>query len=114
MVTLSSIPRYKSRQFVTFLVHSCQNMCRYVFLTNQRVETPSTWANSQPDLAEAEEAGAANFKSLGCQWASVDVMDGQEASAASSASTDTAAGATTATATSGAPKTNGTLLLLTS
>lgn len=90
-------------------------MSRYVFLSNQRVETPSTWSHSIPDLAEAEEAGATNFEALGCQWAAKEASDGPEASGTSSASTDTAAGAgagagdgaTTATATSTAEKTNG-------
>lgn len=77
-------------------------MCRYVFLTNQRIETPSTWSHSIPDLADAEEAGATNYQALGCHWASKESSDVPEASGTSSASTATAAGATTATGTSGA------------
>ena len=89
----------------------CSVHRRYVFLTNQRVDTPSTWSHSYPDLSEAEEAGATNYHTLGCQFAPKASSNGEDASAASSTSTATAAdaGATAATATSGvaAETTNG-------
>lgn len=49
--------------------HVCVCVCRSAFLTNQRVETPSTWGHVMPNFADAEKAGVQHYSRLGCMWA---------------------------------------------
>jgi hypothetical protein len=43
--------------------------CRHAFLSNQKVQTPSTWGYRLVELIEAESAGIDNYDALGCRWA---------------------------------------------
>lgn len=74
-------------------------VCRSVFLTNQRVETPSTWGHVMPNFADAEKAGVENYAALGCQWA----PGGAPAQSGESTSTAAPANGSNGTVGAGAP-----------
>jgi hypothetical protein len=43
--------------------------CRHAFLSNQKVQTQSTWGYRLVELIEAESAGVNNYSTFGCRWA---------------------------------------------